>query len=273
MAELQRPDGGRIHYEVRGDGAPAVLLASYWSWVPDIYAELLDHLASDHRVATYHLRGTGGSSKDGPFDMQTDIDDLEAVCERIGGPSLVLATADSSNRSARVAVRRPDLIAGVVCFGAGPFARSQFEGLEGMVTSETVVAAFVEMVESNYRGAMRTFMEATNPQMSTDELRDRVAAQADFCGAEAILERLEAWLDDDPRSEARALAGRLWIFAASDVAGPWLPPAPDVSRLTRETLPEARVVEIEPGPVSNPRGTADEIRRIAASLGGMPQRN
>ena len=271
MPELSRPDGARIHYEVRGEGEPAVLQAGYWSWVPGTYEELLEDLAADHRVATYHLRGNGDSSKEGPFDMATDAADLEALGEEIGGPAIVVATADAANRAVEVGARRPDLVAGVVCLGAAPFAIRTFEGSEGMVGSETVIGAFIEMLESNYRGAMRTFMEATNPQMSRDELRDRVALQAEFCGAGAAVERLRAWLADDPTEAARALGERLWIFAAGDVAGPWLPPGPEVARLTRETLPRARQVELEPGPVSNPSGTADAIRRVAAELGELKE--
>ncbi len=268
MPELTRPDGARIHYEFRGEGEPTVLLASYWSWVPGTYADLFDDLAADHRVATYHLRGNGESSKEGPFDMRTDAGDLEALIEEVGGPAMIIATADSSNRAVEVAARRADLIAAVVCFGAAPFALRQFEGLEGMVASQTVVGAFVEMLETNYRGAMRTFMESTNPQMSSSELRERVAFQAEFCGAQAAVDRLRAWLDDDPSEAARALGERLWIFAAGDVAGAWLPPGPEVARVTRETLPEAKVIDLEPGPVSNPSGTAEALRRIASTARG-----
>jgi pimeloyl-ACP methyl ester carboxylesterase len=268
MPELQRPDGGRIHYEIRGEGEPTILLASYWSWVPDTYEELLDDLAADHRVATYHLRGNGDSSRKGPFDMETDAADLEALIEEVSGPAIVIATADSSNRAVDVAERRADLIAGVVCFGAAPFALRQFEGLEGMASSQTVVNAFVEMLETNYRGAMRTFMESTNPQMSRGELRDRVAFQAEFCGAQAATDRLRSWLDDDPSEAARALGERLWVFAAGDVAGAWLPPGPEVARITRATLPDANVIDLEPGPVSNPSGTAEAIRRIASAARG-----
>jgi pimeloyl-ACP methyl ester carboxylesterase len=268
VPELSRPDGARIHYEVRGEGEPAVVLASYWSWVPDTYDDLLGDLAADHSVATYHLRGNGDSSREGPFDMATDAADLEALIEELGGPAIVIATADSSNRAVDVAARRPDLIAAVVCFGSAPFALRLFEGSEGMVASQTVVGAFIEMLESNYRGAMRTFMESTNPQMSRDELRDRVAFQAEFCDARAASERLRSWLADDPTDAAQALGPRLWIFAAGAVAGAWLPPGPEVARITRETLPQAQVIDLEPGPVSNPGETAAAIRRIALTARG-----
>ena len=268
MPELSRPDGAVIHYEVQGEDGPTVVLASYWSWSPGIYDELLSDLAADHRVFTYHLRGTGESSREGPYDMGTDTDDLEAVLAAAGGPAVFLSTADGANRAVRLAVRRPELVASVISFGTAPFARAAFEGQEGMVTSDTVVNAFLEMLETNFRGGMRTFMEATNPQMSEAELRERVAAQAEFCPQGPTVARLRTWIEDDPREESRAIGDRLWIFSAAGVAGPWLPPSEVVDRLTREILPQASLVPIEPGPVSAPHETAEAVRRVSAPLRG-----
>jgi pimeloyl-ACP methyl ester carboxylesterase len=265
MAELTRPDGARIHYEVQGESGPTIVLASYWSWSPGIYGEILGDLAADHRALTYHLRGSGDSSRQGPFDMETDVGDLEAVAEAAGGAAVLVTTADGSNRAARLASRRPDLGASVVCFGAAPFARDTFADEEGMVSSNTVVDAFVETLETNFRGTMRNFMAATNPQMSEAQLRQRVTEQEQFCGRDPSVARLRAWLGDDPRQESKALGGRLWVFLAASVAGPWLPPGDVVERLTRETLPEANLISVEPGPISAPAETAAAIRRVAAS--------
>jgi hypothetical protein len=154
----------------------------------------------------------------------------------------------------------------VVCFGAAPFSRADFEGEEGMVASDTVVNAFVDTLETNFRGAMRNFMAATNPQMSEDELRERVTAQEEFCAQGPTLARLRAWLADDPRQESKALGERLWVFAAASVAGPWLPSGDVVERLTRETMPEANLINIEPGPISAPKETAEAIRQVTSSL-------
>ncbi|HEY8640799.1 MAG TPA: alpha/beta hydrolase [Solirubrobacterales bacterium] len=266
MPELSRPDGAQIHFEVTGDDGPAVVLASYWSWKPDVYKELLSDLASDHRVLTYHLRGSGDSSRNGPYEMEADVGDLEAVVEAAGGPVVMIATADSSNRSVKLAARRPELVTAVITFGTAPIARTAFEGQEGMLASDTVVDAFVEMLGRSYRGGMRTLMEATNPQMSADELRQRVHAQVEFCPQEAAVGRLSAWMQDDPAHESRALGDRLWIFAAAGVAGPWMPPPEELARLTRETLPDANVVQVEPGPISGPHETAEAIRRVTAAL-------
>src|SRR3954454_21524287 len=108
MAELGRPDGVSIHYEVRGDG-PLVALASYWSWNPGVFTDLLAELERDHRVLTYDMRGCGGSTRRGPYDLETDCGDLEALLETVGGPATLIAVTDSANRGAKVAARRPDL--------------------------------------------------------------------------------------------------------------------------------------------------------------------
>jgi len=266
MPLISRPDGARIHYEVSGEGMAAVVLATYWSWSPGVYDELLGELATDHRVAVYHLRGTGGSSRIGPYEMATDETDLEAVVEAVGGPAALIGVGDSANRAASLGGRRPDLVTAVITFGAGPFALASLEGEEGMVTSSSVVGAFVEMVERNYRGAMRNLVEATNPKMQEDELRNRIDALVEFCGPEAAAGRLRSWIDHDPREAARRLGARLWILTAPDVAGVWLPPWGVRKRLIEETLPEARLVVFEgdTGPVSRPRETAEVIRQATA---------
>ncbi|MGH2982425.1 MAG: alpha/beta fold hydrolase [Solirubrobacterales bacterium] len=268
MPELERPGGTRIHYEVQGSDGPALVMGSYWSWSPEVWAEMLADLADDHRVATYHLRGTGDSSRNGPYDMETDIGDLEAVGDALGGPAVLLSTADGSNRAAKLAARRPDLVAAAVCFGTAPFARAAFEGEEGMIASTTVTDAFAEMLESSYRGAMRTLIEATNPQASEDELRERVNSQVEFCPEPATIERFRQWVEDDPREEARAAGERLWIFAAAGIAGGWLPPVEVLERLTAESLPQATVLKFDEaaGPTSEPHQVADEVRRVSAPL-------
>jgi hypothetical protein len=115
---------------------------------------------------------------------------------------------------------------------------------------------------------MRNLMEATNPQMSDEELRGRVDAQVKFTPAEAALGRLLAWTEDDPRRECRELGDRLWIFSAGNVAGPWLPPSEELERIRREAMPDAKVVEFEAdsGPISEPHKAAEEIRRVTAPL-------
>jgi pimeloyl-ACP methyl ester carboxylesterase len=266
MARLERPDGVELHWDQRGEG-PLVVLAPYWSGHPGVYEALLADLARDHRVVTWDARGTGESTRTGPYDMETDCSDLEAIVDEAGGGAVVITTADAANRGVRVAADRPDLAAAVVALGTAPFARMHFEGSEGMIASDSVVDAFIKMVERDYRGALSTLLAATNAQMSEEELRERVGFQISYCPQEPAAARVRAWAEDDPTAAARKTGDRLWILTAPDVAGPWLPPADERRRITEALIPKARIVEgVEGGPISQPRLAANAIRQISAPL-------
>jgi pimeloyl-ACP methyl ester carboxylesterase len=264
MPTLVRPDGIELHWEEEGSG-PTMMLAPWWSGHPAVYEGLLSDLARDHRVVTWDARGTGESTRSGPYDMETDCADLEAILEHVGGAS-VTSVADGTNRACRVAAARPELVAAVMVFGAGPFALTHFQGEEGMISSGTVVNAFLEMLERDYRGALRTVLSATNSQMSEEELRERVAAQISYWPQDAAVARVRAWAEDDPAEAARELGERLWIFSAPDAAGAWLPPAEERRRLIEAHMPDAHLEETESGtgPVSNPDLVAGRIREIIA---------
>jgi pimeloyl-ACP methyl ester carboxylesterase len=263
MPRLERPGGVELNWEERGQGPP-VVLAPYWSGHPGVYQALLADLAGDHRVVTWDARGTGESTPTGPYDMETDCSDVEAILEEAGGVATVIGIADGANRAVRVAASRPELVAAVVALGTGPFARAQFEGGEGMVASDTVVGAFIEMLERDYRGALRSLLSATNTQMSEAELRDRVGYQISYCPQEPAAARVRAWAADDPTAAAQETGERLWILSAPDVAGPWLPPEHERRKLIEALTPRAHVVdaEREGGPVSRPDLSATTIRRI-----------
>jgi pimeloyl-ACP methyl ester carboxylesterase len=267
MTRLRRPDGVELHTEERGDG-PVVVLAPYWSGNPGVYEGLLAELARDHRVISFDARGTGQSTRMGPYDMATDCADLEAILDHAAGAAAVLSVADGCNRAVRVAAARPDLVGAVIAFGVGPFARMHFEGREAMIGSDAVVDAFLEMCERDYRGALRTALSATNDQMDEEELRERVAGQLSYSPQEAALARVRGWAEDDPTDAARKTGERLWIFSAPDVAGAWLPPLEERRHLIQTLTPRAHLEEagMGQGPVSRPDLAAQRIRRVTAAL-------
>jgi pimeloyl-ACP methyl ester carboxylesterase len=267
MTSLRRPDGTDLHYDDRGEG-PLVMLAPYWSGHPGVYAGLLSDLERDHRVVAWDARGTGESTRNGPYDIGTDCDDLEAILDAVGQAAAVIGVGNGCNMVVQVAARRPDLISAVLAFGAGPFARMDFADSEAMVASESVVAAFLEMLQRDYRGALRTMLTATNTQMSEEELRDRVEFQSSYCTQEAAITRVREWAEDDPTLAAAAIGDRLWIFSAPGVAGPWLPPLEERRRIIQRLMPDANLYDIdeEMGPVSRPDVIAAAIRRVTQSV-------
>mgnify|MGYP001167432081 FL=1 len=269
MPRARASDGTALYWEEVGAGRDVVLVP-YWSLHPTVFGPVTAELARDHRVIRYDERGTGAADRTGPYDLETAAGDLEAVAEVAGlERAVAICLVDASHRAVRVASRRPELIEHVVCLGGGPLTRDMFAGTDSLVGSSSVVGALMRMVGTDYRGAMRSLLEATNPQMDTDELRERVRLQAEHVPREAALERLLAWASDEEAVEAgRKLGARLAILTGDDVGGGGWFPGPDVMEpILAEHFPEARFARIAKGLVSAPELTAGFVRGLAPAAG------
>jgi pimeloyl-ACP methyl ester carboxylesterase len=264
MPHLARPDGVKIHWEERGSG-PLVVLAPYANGHPAVYDPLEAELTVDHRVVRYDDRGTGESDRTGPFDMETGADDLEAVLEEARGPAVVITLGDAVNRAARVTARRPDLVEALVVPGGTPAGRKRLEDSDAMVASDSVLDAFFSMGATDYRGAVRTSVEAANPQMSPDELRERVNRQVAYQPQETVLARWRAWSEDDATDPGRRCGERLWLLYSEDLTGGWFPAGEEGRRLARRLFPEAHVERIEDGMISRPDLVGAVVRRVTAT--------
>lgn len=253
--------GVEIHFEERGSG-PLVVVAAYWSLHPSVFEPLIAELAPDHRVVRYDDRGTGRSARTGPYDLETSASDLAAVIRELGEPAVIVGVADGPVRAVRVAASAPDLVTAVVCAGGAPIGRERFGGSDALATSEAVVEALLQQVETDYRGALRSLVGSTNEQMSAEELRERIAAQAEHTPVEAGAARLRAWAEDDPLEAARATGDKLWILVSDRVTGGWFPTGRALAEVAGRLLPEAHLGEIADGWVSRPDETAAVVRRI-----------
>ena len=261
MPRAESPDGTELHWEERGEG-PAVIVTPHAWALPELFEPLADELARDHRVILYDARGTGGSSRRGPHDMDTGAEDLAAVIEDAGGaPAVAVGMADSANRAIRTAAARPDVVGGVVSLAA-PIGRERIEDTDSLVASPMVVDAFIEMVAKDYRGGMRPLLAAANEQMSEDEMRERMDRQIAHVPQDVAVERLRAWAGDDAVEEARALGDRLWLLTSPVTAGPWFPSSEVLHDVLAKLIPDAHLEEIEDGIVSRPDLTAEVVRRI-----------
>lgn len=261
MPRARASDGVELHWEERGAG-PTVLLASHWSLHPMLWDPITAELERDHRIVRYDDRGTGLSERTGPYDLATGVADMEAVAEAAnGGPIVVLGVMDGVNKAVRLAARRPDLIAHVVSAGGAPLSRHAFSDDNSMIASKIVVAAFMQQLEADYRGAVRGLIESTNPRMELDDVRARVAGQVEHVPAEVAIARVEEWAEDAGAEEpARELGPRLAVLLSADVGAGWFP-KPEVLRpLVRRHMPDAAVEEVEDGIISRPELTAAVIR-------------
>ncbi len=265
MALLTRDDGVEIHWEQRGSG-PLVVLAPYCISHPSVFDPLEAELEADHRIVRYDDRGSGASTHRGPYDMETGAADLEAVLEVAGGSAVLVALADAVNRAVRVAASRPDLVQALVVPGGSPAGRRSLEGTDAMVSSDSVVDAFISMAETDYRGAVRSLTTAGNPQMSEEEIRERVGLQVSYQPQDSASSRLREWAEDDAAEQGRQCGDRLWLLYSDDAGGGWFPVGEEGRRLARRQFPEAHVERIEDGIISRPDLTATAVRRITSAL-------
>ena len=259
MPLLRRPDGVDLAWGEQGEG-PLIVLANQFFGRAETFDGLIRDLTRDHRLVTYNLRGTGESTRDGPYDMETDSADLEAVIETAGGEAVAVAFADGCNRAVRVAARRPDLVRYVVCPAGNPVGLEAVEGTDALAGSESVLRALVGMMGTDYRGALRTMFATANPDWSDDEVRARVTLTVELLPQEAALPRMKSWIADEVREECLALGDRLWML--EDGTNPWFPI--EVARRTREILPEAQILEVENGAISRPDISSGVIRSLTS---------
>jgi pimeloyl-ACP methyl ester carboxylesterase len=258
--QLERPGGAVIHWAERGHGPLVVLLPAVWSH-PDIYSALVEDLAHDRRMITYDPRGCGSSTHAGPYDVSVDADDLEALLEAAGPAALAMGVGDGLNRGARVAARRANLIHGLVALAPSPAAilpRSELAGSEVIGASESVIDLLLKLLDTDPRTALRTMISAINPDLDEERLRDRVEAVSSYVAQEAGAARARGWVEDDVRSELRALGERLSIF----YGGPDPLFEGALPKRFAELFPQARAQEIADGPVSRPDLTAALIRSL-----------
>jgi pimeloyl-ACP methyl ester carboxylesterase len=267
MPRLPRPDGVELYWEERGDG-PLVLLVIPFFGFPETFDLLVGELETDHRVVTYHLRGTGESTHSGPYDFETDVQDLAALIEELGQPAILVPFGDGTVRAVRTAALRPELVSAVISPGGNPVGRLAAEGTESLAGSASVIEALVGLMEADYRAALRTMLDTANPQFDDEELRERLNRTADHSPREAALPRLREWVVADATEDARALGDRLWLLEHGN--NPWFPI--EVARRSRRLLPEAHIEEVEDGPLSRPDITAGFVRRASHSA-AMSQRS
>jgi len=233
--------------------------------IPEALDALEAELVRDHTVVRYHPRGSGLSTRAGPFDLETDVADLAAVLEAAGGgPAVAVGPANGALVATLCAVRRPDLVGWVVAPTGVPVATLQLG--QGLAASREVLKSIGTQMANDYRGIIRSVTVTGNPQYTEEEQRQRVQMQVEHCPEETARGRWEAYERADTTNEAIQLGDRLWILLHPDM--PWWPV--EQAEPLRELLPEAHVEIVEDGPLSRPDIAAGVVRGISSARSEIP---
>jgi pimeloyl-ACP methyl ester carboxylesterase len=115
-------EGGRIAYDVIGDG-PLVVLSPGVADIRSTYRFLAPLIAdAGYRVASVDLRGHGESSTGWDSYSHTDTaDDLIQVIGKLGGPPVIVGQSFSGGATTIAAATHPDLVSAIV--EIDPFTR------------------------------------------------------------------------------------------------------------------------------------------------------
>ena len=176
------------------------------------------------------------------------------LVEALGPPAVLVGMGDGSNRAVHAAAARPDLIDAVVCAAGNPVGATAVEGTDGLAGSESVLEALMSMMETDYRGALRTMIGTANPSFDEETLRMRVALDERELpagrrrGAHALVDQ----------RHARWSRRRRWATGCGCSSPAATRGSRSRSRAARELLiPEAHIREVEDGALSRPDITVD----------------
>jgi len=122
MTEFLDVEGGRIAYEVTGEG-PLVVLAHGMGDNRDAYRFLVPVLTeAGYRVAATDLRGHGESSTGWSSYTRADTAaDLLALIRHLGGPAVIVGHSFAGGSATIAAAQAPELVSAIV--EVSPFTR------------------------------------------------------------------------------------------------------------------------------------------------------
>lgn len=133
MTEFLDIEGGRIAYDVTGEG-PLVVLAHGIGDRRQAYRLLVPPLVeAGYRVATTDMRGHGESSLGWQSITRTDVaGDLIALIRHLGGPAVIVGHSLSGGAATIAAAAEPELVTGIV--EINPFTKRQKFDLGALLT-------------------------------------------------------------------------------------------------------------------------------------------
>jgi pimeloyl-ACP methyl ester carboxylesterase len=134
MTEFLSVDGGRIAYDVTGEG-PLVVLTHGMGDNRNAYRFLAPLLAeAGYRVANTDLRGHGESTTGWPSYSRTDTaSDLLALIRHLGGPAIIVGHSFAGGSATIAAAQAPELVIAIA--EISPFTRAVSLSLSAFLTN------------------------------------------------------------------------------------------------------------------------------------------
>jgi pimeloyl-ACP methyl ester carboxylesterase len=264
---LLETSAGTIAYDERGDGAPLVLLPSGAHERRD-FDELRALLPDRFRTIALDWPAHGESpAGPGVASAMAFADAAEALVETVapGGGAVVLGNSVGGFSAARLALRRPELVRGLVLVDAGGFA-----------PHTPLVRAFCALMSRP--GFLRRFYPTfarryMRPRTEADRraLKAAIATTRQDPGLRTVCDLWASFVapEHDLRREAGSIAApTLVVWGRRDPVIPLR-----VGKRLAASIPDARLVVLDTGHVpqtSDPEGFAAELTPFADAAFATP---
>lgn len=188
MAKLSS-NGAEIAYEDVGEGGPPFVFVHGLACDHHAFAPQVADLSRDHRCVSVDLRGRGASSAVPPFNIETAVADVAAVCEALQlGPAILVGHSLGGITALVLQQRWPSLVAGIVA-------------IDSPIAPSTRLGALAERIEAGGAGLMAGLVEGFFTGNSGADVRDYVARTMLTCPPEVTA----GMLADAPAVFARML--------------------------------------------------------------------
>jgi pimeloyl-ACP methyl ester carboxylesterase len=221
MTEFLEVAGGRIAYDVTGEG-PLVVLSHGIGDRRQAYRFLAPKLAqAGYRVANADLRGHGESSMGwtsvtGKAAItRTDIaGDLLALIRHLGGPAVIVGQSISGGAATIAAAMEPELVSGIV--EINPFTKTQKISLGGLLRIRRYRQGMTRLLGTQLLknlGLWMRYLDVAYPTKPADyaEYTDALAAAQlpnITCAALVVMGTLDPDFAD-PRAEGDAIVAAM----------------------------------------------------------------
>src|SRR5690348_467325 len=116
MNTLTSRDGTTIAYDRQGQGPALILVDGALTVHSSGSGELARLLSPRFTVYGYDRRGRGGSGDTPPYAVDREIDDIEALIDRAGGPAFLYGHSSGGPLAMRAAVRLGRQVTGIAMY-------------------------------------------------------------------------------------------------------------------------------------------------------------
>jgi pimeloyl-ACP methyl ester carboxylesterase len=207
MTEFLDVDGGRIAYDLTGDG-PLVVLSHGMGDTRTAFRFLTPRLvAAGYRVATPDLRGLGESSTGFAAYSRTETArDLLALIRHVGGPAVIVGHSYSGGAATIAAATEPASVSAIVELDS--FTRAQRLDLAGLIRNRhhrTGVALLLTAGMLGNAGLWARYLDHAYPGAKPSDWDQQLAAMRANLGEPGRMKVLQAMGRSAPKDAGAAL--------------------------------------------------------------------